>query len=214
MALQTDRGYLRRVSPVTHLFASWLVAAKMTDNPRDCRLVTLAGILPDADGLGLVVDWLNGSLGRGEAFVYQQYHHFLLHGMFAGVVCVMLAAALARHRWRTALLALAVFHLHLLADLVGSRGPSPGDLWPVYYLGPLSHRPMWVWSGQWALDGWPNRLISVALFAGCLGLAVQQGHSLVGVFNRRVDSVVVGVLRKWWASLAHALAASRARRDS
>ncbi len=38
------------MSPETHLLASWIIAAKATDNPRDCRLVTLAGILPDADG--------------------------------------------------------------------------------------------------------------------------------------------------------------------
>ena len=44
------------MSPETHLLASWIIAAKTTDNPRDCRLVTLAGILPDLDGLGLIVD--------------------------------------------------------------------------------------------------------------------------------------------------------------
>ena len=35
------------VSPETHLLASWIIAAKTTNNPRDCRLVTLAGILPE-----------------------------------------------------------------------------------------------------------------------------------------------------------------------
>ncbi len=201
------------MSPVTHLFASWIVAAKTTDNPRDCRLVTLAGLLPDADGLGVVVDLVNGSLARGEAWTYQRYHHFLLHGIFAGVVISLLAAGLARRRWRVALLALAVFHLHLVCDLAGSRGPGSGDLWPIYYLGPLSHRPMWVWSGQWALDGGLNRVISVALFATCLWLAVKEGHSIVGVFNRRVDRVVVEVLRKWCASLKRALPAPKASRE-
>ena len=42
------------MSPATHLFIfmNWVIAAKTTDNPRDCRLVTLAGILPELDGLG------------------------------------------------------------------------------------------------------------------------------------------------------------------
>ena len=35
------------MAPITHFLASWIIAAKTTDNPRDCRLVTLAGILPD-----------------------------------------------------------------------------------------------------------------------------------------------------------------------
>jgi len=28
------------MSPATHLFMSWVIAAKTTDNPRDCQLVT------------------------------------------------------------------------------------------------------------------------------------------------------------------------------
>ena len=42
--------------PVTHLMASWVVAAKATRNLRDCRLVALGGILPDLDGLPGLVD--------------------------------------------------------------------------------------------------------------------------------------------------------------
>lgn len=189
------------MSPVTHLLASWIVAAEATDNPRDCRLVALAGILPDADGLGVLLDLVSGSLSRGEAEVYHRYHHYLLHGVFAGVALAILMAAFARRRLRVGLLVLAVFHLHLLCDLVGSRGPGPGDLWPVFYLGPLSHHPMWVVKWQWALDAWPNRLISVALFGWALWLPVKSGHSVVGVFNRRADAVLVGVLRKWWARI-------------
>jgi inner membrane protein len=52
------------VSPITHLLASWLVAAKATRNPRDCRLATLAGLLPDADGVGLIVDIANDLMGN------------------------------------------------------------------------------------------------------------------------------------------------------
>jgi len=39
------------MNPETHLLASWVIGAKTTDNAHDCRLVALAGILPDADGL-------------------------------------------------------------------------------------------------------------------------------------------------------------------
>lgn len=39
------------MSPIAHFMGSWLVAAATLDKPRDRRLVTLAGILPDADGL-------------------------------------------------------------------------------------------------------------------------------------------------------------------
>jgi hypothetical protein len=145
-----------------------MVAAKTTDNPRDCRLVALAGILPDADGLGLLIDFPNRVLGYKETFFYHQYHHWLLHGALGAILTSALLACFARHRGRVALLTLITFHLHLLCDLVGSRGPSPTDLWPIFYLGPFSTHPMWIWHGQWRLDGWQNQIITVALVFGTL----------------------------------------------
>ena len=187
------------MSPETHLFASWIVAAKTTRCSRDCTLVTLAGILPDADGLGLIVDIARRSLGYRNRAYYQDYHHVLLHGIFGAVLIATMLACFARERWRVAILAMIVVHLHILCDLAGSRGPEPGDLWPIYYLGPFRLRPMWVWKGQWALDAWPNHLINVVLFTWALGLAARLGHSFVGVFSHRADAVFTGVLRKWFA---------------
>src|ERR1051326_8226428 len=145
------------MSPETHLLASWLIAAKATNNPRDCRLVALAGILPDADGFGLIVDAANLSLRHKQTFFYLDYHHHLLHGAFGAVVIAGLLMCFARERWRVAGLALLVVHLHLLCDFVGGRGTSPEDLWPIYYFGPFSDNPAWVWKGSWRLDGWQNR---------------------------------------------------------
>ncbi len=189
------------MNPETHLLASWIIGAKATNNPRDCRLVALAGILPDTDGLGLLLDLAHRALGGRRTFYYGQYHHYLLHGIAGGVLIALLLACFARQKWRVALLALLVFHLHLLCDLVGSRGPDPVDLWPVFYLGPFSKDPMWLWKGQWPLDSLFNRLLSVSLFAWALWLAVPLGYSFVGVFSRRLDQIFVGVLRKWHDSL-------------
>jgi hypothetical protein len=202
------------MSPVTHLLASWIIAAKTTDNPRDCRLVTLAGLLPDVDGLGLVVDMASGALAQGNAPFYQRYHHFVLHGLFGALVITLLLTGFARRRVRVALLALAVFHLHLLCDLAGSRGPSPEDLWPIYYFGPFSKDPMWIWRGQWALESWPNRLFSVALFGWTLWLGARLGHSVVGVFNRRVDRVFTGVLGGWRKALDRKMVSQNTRGGS
>ena len=199
------------MSPVTHLFASWIIAAKTTDNSRDCRLVTLAGFLPDADGLGLLLDVASGALAKGNAPYYQRYHHFLLHGIFGGLLITVLLTAFARRRVRVAFLALVVFHLHLLCDLVGSRGPSPEDLWPIFYLGPFRKDPMWIWKGQWALDAWPNRLLSAALFCWTLWLGARLGHSVAGVFNRRADAVITGVLRGWRDALVRKMVSKNNR---
>ena len=64
------------MSPETHLFASWIIGAKATRNLRDCRLVALAGILPDADGLGLIADMVTNLRGGWQSNLCAQYHHF------------------------------------------------------------------------------------------------------------------------------------------
>jgi len=149
-----------------------VIAAKTTDNARDCRLVALAGILPDADGFGLLVDGFNRALGWKKTFFYEHYHHYLLHGAFGGILIAGLLMLFAQRKWRVALLCLAVFHLHLLCDFVGSRGPDPVDLWPIFYFGPFDKDPMWVWKGQWQLNAWPIGLLSVGLLVWSFWLAI------------------------------------------
>jgi hypothetical protein len=189
------------VTPTAHLLASWIIAERTTDNTHDCRLATLAGILPDADGLGLLADLAGPALGFASTQYYARYHHYLLHGAFGAVVVAGILACFARRKLRVAVLALILFHLHLAFDLVGSRGPAPEDLWAIYYGGPFDRDPMWIWKGQWRLDGWQNRIILLALFGYALWRPTVVGHSVVGVFNRRADAVFVSVLQKWRGQL-------------
>lgn len=190
------------MNPETHLLASWVIGAKATHNPLDCRIVALAGILPDADGLGLVLDGLVALVGWKKTLFYEHYHHFLLHGIFGAVLITALLLPFARQKVRVALLCMVVIHLHIVCDLLGSRGPSPLDLWPIFYFGPFDKDPMWLWKGQWRLDAWPNRLLSVGLFTWALWLATRLGHSFVGVFSRKLDARVVPVLQKWNGQIA------------
>lgn len=187
------------MSPLTHLVGSWLIASVTTDNSRDRKLVTLAGILPDVDGLGMVADVAVSAVsGRECTFVYyQQYHHVLTHGWPGALVVSALLVCFARHRWPVAALCLAVFHLHLLCDLIGSRGPTAGDIWPIYYSEPWFHHPIWYWNGQWRLDGWQNQCLSIALLGVALGQAIRRGFSFVELVSPRADRAFVRVLQKW-----------------
>lgn len=183
------------MSPVTHLLLSWSVADSFALGPRDRALVTVAGLAPDLDGLVVLVDLGARLVGRPEPFLYGQYHHMLTHGMPAAIVLALLAGLAAVQRARTAALALLVVHLHLLCDLVGSRGPGPDDLWPLAYLAPLSDRCTLVWTGQWALNAWPNIALTVALMVLVLGRAVRRGYSPVGLLSSRADEAFVATLR-------------------
>ena len=189
------------MSPVAHFLGSWLIATATTNNSRDRKLVTLAGLVPDADGLGVVADLTASALSAKEpAFqYYQQYHHYLLHGWPAAILISMLLVGFARQRSRVGLLCLLVFHLHLFCDLLGSRGPTPGDLWPICYGEPVFRHPVFFWKAQWRLDGWQNRLICVALFLSELWLAPRRGYSCLEVVSRKADAVFVSTLQKWRA---------------
>jgi len=187
------------MSPIAHLVGSWLVAVATTDNPRDRKLVTLAGVLPDVDGLGVIGDvaisWFSGK--ECTFHYYQQYHHILLHGWPGAVVVSALLAGFGRERWRVLLLCLLTFHLHLLCDFVGSRGPTVGDRWPICYSEPLFRHPIWFWKYQWPLDGWQNQSIFLVLFAVSLWVAVRKGHWFAELVSERADAACVKVLRKW-----------------
>ena len=187
------------MSPLAHLLGSWTIGAHLTDNSRDCRLVALAGILPDADGMGLIVDLFNHATGH-KSLYYSHYHHYLLHGALGAFLIAGLLTLFARHRWRVLILCLFVFHLHLLCDFVGSRGPSPEELWPVVYYGPFAKDPMWIWKGQWRLDAWPLRWATAVLFFYSTWLGAAKGYSFVGVINRRADEIYLAVIRKWLAA--------------
>lgn len=186
------------MSPLTHLLASWVVAAKTTDNVRDMRLVTLAGLLPDLDGAGILLDLMHDSSLKAGAFYYEQYHHWLLHGIAGGVALAFVLACFARARWRVFLMALIVFHLHLICDLAGSRGDGPGDIWPIYYLGPFTSRHLvFTWAHQWKLDGWQNKIISVTLLFTCLWMGAKMGCSVLSVFCQKLDRAIIPILQKW-----------------
>jgi inner membrane protein len=186
------------VSPVTHFVGSWIIAAATTDNTRDRNLVTLAGILPDADGLGIFLDLARSAYsGHDSFFYYQYYHHYLTHGWPAAILLTALLNCFARRHLRTALLCFFVFHLHLLCDLIGSRGPSPADIWPIYYGEPLFHHPVFAWRGQWSLSGWQNFVFFSIILLAELWLATRRGYSFFGIFNKKLDEIFVQVLRKW-----------------
>ena len=48
---------------ITHLFIGWTFAEHTTKSPRDRALITAASVVPDLDGLGLIVDMAAPHLG-------------------------------------------------------------------------------------------------------------------------------------------------------
>lgn len=182
------------MSPVTHLLVGWVAGAVSGLERRERRLVALAGIAPDLDGLGVVPEVLTRGTSHPLPW-FTQYHHALFHNLVFALVVTAAGWALARRRrGLAALMCLVSVHLHFLGDLVGARGPD-GYQWPVPYLVPFSVRLL-SWSGQWALNSWQNLVITLACVSVCFWYAAARGYSVVEVFSARADQRFTAVVRQ------------------
>jgi len=182
------------MNPVTHFLSGWAVAnCSPSLEVRERVLVTLAGVAPDIDGLGAIPEFLTKNSQHPLAWFTLYHHH--LHNLAFGMLVAGVSFALANKRWRTGLLALLSFHLHLFEDLLGGRGPD-GYQWPIPYLLPFSRGAQLTWRGQWALNAWPNFVITGCLLIVTFYWAWSTGHSPLEMVSARADEAFVTALRR------------------
>ena len=185
----------------THFLTGWLVALPKGDlTMRERGAIACAGVAPDLDGLGLLVDKVNTWRG-GESIYYETWHHVLAHNLGAALVFAAVAAALAQQGQRrsVALLALLSTHLHLFFDLLGSRG-TDGSQWPIPYLAPFSQAWQLTWSGQWMFNSWQNTTIIAVVLLLTLYGAWKYGRSPVGLVSEAADAQLTTTLRARFGS--------------
>jgi inner membrane protein len=181
------------MSPATHFLTGWVLANSVSLARKDRFLVTLACVVPDVDGLGIVADYLTRHSQHPLEW-FSTYHHSLHNLSFAAVVAAI-AFALADQRLKTGALAFLSFHIHLLEDLVGSRGPDDYQ-WPIPYLAPFSGAFDLSWRGQWALNAWPNFAITILLLVVTFYFAWSRGYSPLGMVSLKADRAFVAALRR------------------
>jgi inner membrane protein len=183
---------LAEMSPVTHFLAGWVLAGATSLSRRDKALVVAAAVVPDVDGLGAIPELLTRNSSHPLLW-FSQYHHSLHTLAFA--LLVTLAAFLAsQQRWKTLLLVFLSFHLHLLGDLIGARGPE-GYGWPIPYLQPFSSVLQLSWRGQWALNAWQNFAITGVLLGTTLWMAWRYASSPVEFISQKANVGFVAALR-------------------
>ena len=182
------------MSPITHFLIGWTVANAGDLSRRERALVAVAGVIPDIDGVGLLAEVLTRHSSHPLPWL-SEYHHVLGHNLGSCLLVTGIAFGLARQRWQTAALVCVSFHLHLLGDVVGARGPD-GEQWPIPYLLPFSNAWQWTWNGQWALDAWPNFVVTAALLAFLVLLACRRGYSPLEMISARADRAFVKAVRR------------------
>ena len=158
---------------------------------KDRALITLASVVPDIDGFGALPDLLTKNSAHPLDW-FSRYHH-QLHNLAFALAFAALCFLIADRRISTSLLALLSFHLHLFEDLLGGRGPD-GFPWPIPYFLPFSTR-QFSWSGQWALNAWPNFAITFVLLLVTFYLAWRTAHSPLEILSNRANAAFVAALR-------------------
>jgi hypothetical protein len=192
---------------------------------REKALAVAAAVAPDLDGLGIVPELLTRNTSHPLLWFSQYHHslHTLAFALICTLAAYIIAGPMATgsfsdftfgpairgpqplgrpsahptpsHPWLTALLVFISFHLHLLCDLIGARGPD-GDQWPIPYLKPFSNAVQLTWHGQWALNAWQNFVITGLLLLATFWIAWRYGSSPVELVSGRLNRMVVQALHK------------------
>lgn len=186
------------MTPGAHLVLSWLSSVNIVTDSRERRIVTYAGLSPDLDGIGLIADKLTG-----ETTYYEQFHHYIGHCGVAALIVPLIAMYFAKiEKLRVLFLSFFVFHVHILCDIVGSKG-SDGYQWPIYYLYPFDASFELTWSGQWELNAWQNSVIMATSLGACLYIAAKRRYSFMEVFGKRFDKEVFKMYSKYISKQQH-----------
>lgn len=183
---------------LSHALIGWSVATAVPSLSRTDRAwVVAAAVASDLDGLGLIAELATRGSER-PLFWWSEYHHVLGHNVLFAVILAASAGLLTR-RAIVSLLVVAMVHLHLLCDLVGSRGPD-GYQWPIPYLWPFSDSPALAVPWQWQLNAWPNVAVGVALLAYTFWFAWRTGSSPLELVSARANRALVHALRSRFPS--------------
>jgi hypothetical protein len=166
----------------THVLSGWVVASAIPDlTPRERLLAMTAATAPDLDGLAIVA-------GR-DAF--ETYHHVIGHNLFFGLLVTLLVVRWSTHKRTMALLALGLFHLHLVMDSFGS-----GCDWGISYLWPLVQRE-WVNPWRWEFFSWQNMVAAYGLLLVTIVIAAHQGRTPLEMLSPSLDRQLVGLARRF-----------------
>ena len=174
------------MTPGAHLLISWLCTVEVLNKRRERTVVALSGMAPDIDGLGIIVDKLTGLTNY-----YQAYHHYLGHSIFSAFIIASLASAIATAQRKLVwLLSFFVIHVHVICDVIGSKGPD-GYQWPVYYLYPFIPDYELTWQYQWELNAWQNYVIIAGLIGANFYYASKMRITFLEVISSKLNDAAI-----------------------
>lgn len=161
------------MSPIVHGMIAWLVAVLFAKRINDRRFITVAGVVPDIDGIFILLS--NSS--------YSEFHHTFGHSFVFGILVAVTVYALSTDRVKAFFGALTAFSLHLAADIVGTNWSVP-----IFY--PVSDFSMTAGLDHFQIF----TIISVVFFVSLaliIILMFRKGISPIEFISERLDRYLV-----------------------
>ncbi|THB68761.1 MAG: metal-dependent hydrolase [Gammaproteobacteria bacterium] len=185
------------MAPGTHLLTSWLIGAPFLKNKKERMLVTVAGVIPDIDGAGIIIDKINMKLGEHSIY-YEKYHHVICHNLLFAIIFTIATLFIAKtKRVFTASLAFFAIHIHMVADIIGSKGPD-GYQWPLTYFYPFNNEIQLTFKYQWQLSAWPNSAITIGFIVLSIFMARKLGYSPYEIISTKFDKAIFALFKKYF----------------
>lgn len=169
------------MSPLYHLQVGSFIANAGVDNQRDRRLVMLASLAPDADGIFF---W--------NPALWEKWHHTFGHNIFFALLLGVIFGLLARGgKARVAALAAVAALLQVVTDNF-TNDPS----WKIMYFWPLSDFDFALgnfiaWPGLAPFQVWGVQgVLMVGIFAGTIVLYRRTGRTFLELVSPRLDKLL------------------------
>ena len=160
---------------LTHTLAGWCGGNLLRTTASERLSCIAISLLPDVDGLGLLLS--------KEA--YLRWHHVLAHNLLVGLLASALLVKLCQSDLKVGALYLALFHLHLAMDLVGS-----GSGWGIAYLWPLSSH-LFESPVTWDFRAWQNYAVLVFLVACTVWIAISRKRTPLEFVAPRLHAALI-----------------------
>lgn len=179
------------MGPGSHLQIGYLIANAASLNTRDRRLVMLAGVAPDVDGVVGIFDIVReGRLLDCSYSTFHALHHTFGHNVFFGVFgALLLGAAAAGAKGRVFWLCLAAMASHYAADAVAADYPL-NLLWPLG--GDMEPIPILLGASPWVVKYVIQFSLMIVILALCAWMVARTHRTPVEVLSPQLDRFLVG----------------------
>lgn len=179
------------MAPQQHFVISWVLSNLNFGSRKERIVTTICGVIPDVDGLGILIDKI---LGDGSYSYYFLLHRKFGHGILGLTVIAICVYFICKRRILPVLVAILIYTIHLFFDLIGSAGPYR-EIWPLYPLWPFSNRQITV-GWQWGLNSWQNTAITAIFIVIVIVIAIKKRRTFLEVFSRKIDQYCISLFER------------------